>query len=357
MTSSKLLLLAAVALLGGCAVDHADIPPAGAGKTLSDVPPSQDRDLGAGSSVALPTPGEEVRVYVAGGVDPNGVPHAEVFSAALHTDGSLGAWRAEAKLPAATTGLSLARTGSSILAFGGGDVLAAIDGEGGVAHWRAVSSGASLANAGVTTDGSSLLVLGGVHDGRTYPVGLVASLGDSGMPGTFAPTTELPSARSHVGAARLGKTVFAVGGTSETGDAMDEVLAGRVLADGSVAEWKAATSLPHALTGHGVAAAGDSLFVLGGRTSAPERDVFVSRVADDGSLGGWKVAGALPRGLEGHCVVASGATIFVIGGETDSARATDDVLATTVNMDGSLGAWRKLTSLPFPLSGSGCAVR
>jgi hypothetical protein len=47
----------------------------------------------------------------------------------------------------------------------------------------------------------------------------------------------------------------------------------------------------------------------------------------------------------------------VIGGETDSARATDDVLATTVNMDGSLGAWRKLTSLPFPLSGSGCAVR
>jgi hypothetical protein len=354
MTTSKLLFLAMAGLLGACAapVDGASIPPA----PKAGPGPGVVLDTGVPSGEGVGSAAPEARVFVAGGEDVAGKPTADVFSAPVLVDGTLGAWRAEASLPAPSAGVSIARAGAELLVVGGPDVLASIAGGDGVVHWRAVSSGAALSSAAVTTDGRSLLVLGGERGGRPTPFGLVAPLANDGVPGAFTSTVDLPSSRSHFGAARLGGTVFAVGGSSES-IPTDEVLAGRVAADGSVAQWDTAPSLPHALSDHAVVAAGDNLLVLGGLSTLSERAVFTAAVDDAGKLLGWTDAGAMPTAVHGHCVVASGANLFVFGGSTDDARATVDVVTTTVNMDGTLSPWRKLAPLPAARAHAGCAVR
>lgn len=365
MSTSKLLLLAVTTLLGGCAAEHADIPsdpaapaPARSGverdlRVAVDVAPPAPRPA---ADVALPAPRPEVRVFAAGGDDERGSARTEVFSAAIREDGSLSAWRAEASLPVAMGSLSLTRAGAALVAIGGGSVLASVNKGDAIARWRAVRDIGVSSGAAVTTDGSSLLVLGGSREGKLLDLGLVSSVA-AGVPGDFTPSAALPSARAALGAGRLGRNVFAVGGATETG-ATDEVLSGRLQADGSVEVWRPAPSLPRPLSNHAVAASGDHLLVLGGRADdGPSRDVLAARASDDGELAAWASVSTMPAGVQGHCVVASGANLIAIGGQTAGARATADVLTATVDMDGTVGQWRQLESLPGARAHLGCAVR
>lgn len=303
------LVLAPV--LVDCSVEAAEIPgPAQEpGPEVADPRATVETEIARGER-----PADGARLYVAGGESADGVLHADVWSAAILADGSLGPWQAEASLPEARSGHALVR-------------------------------------AGVTTNGTSLLVLGGEGTAGIRRDGFVASL-SAGIPGAFAETMPIPGARARFGAAYVGPFVFAVGGEGESGATAD-VFVGRSGDAGAVARWDVATSLPKAVSEHAVVASGDHLFVLGGEGAA---DVHVSRIGDDGSLGAWRAAASLPSARGGHCVVTSGATIFAIGG-TDAGGGVAEVLVTTLKLDGSIAPWRTVAKLPDGRARLGCAVR
>jgi hypothetical protein len=366
MRSLLLLGLASTFALAGCAAEAGPIP-SPSPSAPSDPATPVVQTSGSASAEAPTTPIASPRLYVAGG-DNAGRPESTVWSVPIASDGTLGEWRSEHDLPAARTGHALVSTGRELLVIGGREQASRAQREifgaplelGHVGDFREVGAlDLALASAGVTSSGSTLFVVGGMDsDAATSLQGdaRYATL-EAGVPGDFATAAPLPSARARFAAANVGPYVFSVGGETATG-ATDEVLVGRAGASGKVERWDAAPSLPSARVDHGVAAAGDHLYVLGGAADDGHvlDEVLVSVVDDSGSAHGWRAAASLPRGRSAHCVAVSGTTIYVVGGSNADGPLAD-VLVASSNMDGSLTPWRFVTRIPAPRAHAGCAVR
>jgi N-acetylneuraminic acid mutarotase len=344
----------------GCAFDGDPQGPK-PGSHRTDPTPDPAPITQAPEAPAEPAP----RLYIAGG-DNAGRAEDTVWSADISADGSLSEWRDEMKLPAARTGHALVVTSTSLLVVGGHESSARAQREvfgaplesTHVGAWHQIANlDLATASAAVTSNGSTLYVLGGEAENTTASYiqsGLYAPL-SGGVPSTFADMAKLPSARARFAAANVGPYVFAVGGETETGKTTD-VLVGRVSEKGTVHQWDAGASLPGARVDHALAASGDHLFVVGGESDAGKLDeVLVSAIRDDGTSREWRVTSRLPRGRSAHCVAVSGSYVYVIGGVSDEPLA--EVLVAMANADGTMSDWKKVTTLPAPRAHAGCAVR
>lgn len=319
------------------------------------------------STVVTATPSQEPvaapRLVVMGGDEGDArTATATVFTMGIGEE----IWRSDASLPAARSSHTSVAVGASLLVLAGSDrqqlrreVWRSVEGDGAIVAWRKVATvDAGVANAAVAANGKGVVLVGGVDDFGPRVASSFAPLSAEGLPaGMFQAASALPSARSQVVAARLGNYAVAAGGLTTEGPT-GEVLVARVGADGAPRDWKAASSLPVALSGHAGAASGDHLFVAGG--GAFSRDVFAAQLDDAGVLGSWKASTPMPRGRRGHCVAVSGSRLFVVGGMVDEGggeKASKDVFAADVKANGELGPWTKLADLPEPRAHAACAVQ
>jgi hypothetical protein len=94
---------------------------------------------------------------------------------------------------------------------------------------------------------------------------------------------------------------------------------------------------------------GNDIYVIGGETGAgPSLEVWrASFDAGTEMLSAWTVDAALPRGLYGASCLVHGDTLYLLGGVGASARS-DEVMASVIAADGSLGEWAVLDAkLPY----------
>ncbi len=125
-------------------------------------------------------------------------------------------------------------------------------------------------------------------------------------------------------------------------------------ADGTLGAWAVVTPMPVPRANHCSAAAGQFLLVAGGNYKPAGGSSFVSvddihsaSVAEDGTLGAWTLAGKLPSPGTDCVLAVSGTTVVLLGGLFDTAALDGDVWTTTLALNGTLGTWQLVGTLPY----------
>jgi len=122
------------------------------------------------------------------------------------------------------------------------------------------------------------------------------------------------------------------------------------------AQWTTTTSLPDGYSDHALVYGNGFLYQTGGEsaTHGPTdgTNVFYSQTATNGTVGAWKATTSLPVAVLDHAGVAANGFVYVLGGEAYNA-ISGEVVSSAVyyaqtNSNGTLGAWRTNTALPYP---------
>jgi hypothetical protein len=187
------------------------------------------------------------------------------------------------------------------------------------ASWLPVASlPAALHGLAAASFGGFVYAMGGVGSSAVY----VAQAGDGGL-SPWAATQSLPAERFAHAAVGYGGYLYAVAGQS--GDAgLADILSAPIHADGTLGDWALAASL--AAPREAVAAAAESgyLYVVGGQRvdGTPVDEVGVATIHQDGTLGDVLPAFGLPAPIEHHAAVSAGGSLFVLGGRGSAPVAT-----------------------------------
>ncbi|MDE2291318.1 MAG: fibronectin type III domain-containing protein, partial [Elusimicrobia bacterium] len=249
------------------------------------------------------------RVYVTGGIV-SGAASAEVWSAAVAPDGSVGAWRRETDLPAPRE-----------------------------SHALAVWAG-------------RLYVVGGFN-GVVQSSVLWTAVRPDGTLGGWAAAAPLPAPRYRLAAVAAGGWLYAFGGDNGV-LAQAGVYAAPIADDGTLGSWSAGTSLPSARSGLAAVAVGTTVYAAGGAGAGVLTDVLSAALSGP-SVGPWTARTPLPAGVFRQALVGSPDRLVSLGGYDGSA-AVSAVEAATLAADGSVGPWRAMTSLPAAVFGQAAAL-
>jgi len=250
-------------------------------------------------SVALDVDG---RALLAGGLTPG--DHSTDQVLALDLAG--GAARPAGRLAeAAHDSAGGVLAGRPFLFGGGGATELATVQRGGAARWQSVGRlpGGTRSDLSVVPLDRGLLIVGG-YDGSSTPTSLLRT-----TDGThFVVAGHLPSGVRYAGTARIGGTVWVLGGEVDGRELTEvyrvDVVTGRV---------RSAGHLPGPLGHEAVVPVGDRLLVLGGRT-AVHRTTPAMWWFDTAS-GRWTRAGRLPQAVADAPVVVRGSRAWLLGGE------------------------------------------
>ena len=246
-------------------------------------------------------------VYAIGGRDIDYIPSSNVWVAAVNANGSLGAWASTSALPSGRHALSSAVFDGFVYAIGG------ING-----------------NDDLLTDV------------------LVAPINADGTIGGWSSTTALPVGEYFHSSFAYNGFLYVTGGFDVNFAAIGDVLVAPINADGSVGAWSSTTSLPSGRGFHSTLAYNGFLYTVGGGPGLGELsgDVLVASINADGTIGSWLSTTSLPlaRGL--HSCIAHNGFLYSIGGLADPDIILTDVVAASINPDGSVGSWSSTSSLP-----------
>ncbi|MFA6030019.1 MAG: FlgO family outer membrane protein [Elusimicrobiota bacterium] len=275
------------------------------------------------------------RIYVVGGESDGGAASADVFSAPVLKDGTLGQWRGETPLPGARYQAPIAVWDGRLFVFGGygggyrDDVLAAgIGEEGRLGAWTAVArlpEALTYGHAAVWAGRAYLS--GGVNVRGNLPYMLTAEIQPQGRFGAWE-RIETGTDRGGLTPAAAMDRIYLTGGNKAL-ESSKTVLWMEASAEGPRRLLRAGRMLPVPLLGQGFAAADGRLFILGG--SYPGVDsaqrassaVFSSRPSADGEPGVWTRVGRLPGPRSDFFGTPFwGDSLYVIGGAEGSHAAS-----------------------------------
>jgi hypothetical protein len=251
-------------------------------------------------------------IYVVGGTDGVSLALSTVYYARLNADGTVGAWRTTASLPA-------------VRAYFGG----------------AQSNGYLYALAG--TDGFSNFAT--VYYAKPSSDGSISAWTTSATP--------LPSAWKAADAVAANNYLYYLdlGGVS--------VRYASLNADGSNNAWSTSSTSPvYGTFNHTVFVNSGQLYRVGGNlTGVPQVISSTTPLQDDGDLGTWTEHDSdMSTGLEQHAAVATDGFVFLIGGSTDGSNTIDTVTVSSTRRVNVAGALDLVTLGTGSLSDGGAAT-
>jgi len=305
---------------------------------LVDVPTFDVNNVSWATTTPLPTPlrglaaspvpgdGGAAWAVVTGGND--GVANVgSVVVAAIDPDGTLGAWSAEADLPAtrAHHGAAMAHAGNSLVPAGSAFVYvvggqeAQADAPGGVATVYAASVDPS-----------------------------------SGAVGAWSTTSALPAPVVGPSVVLFNGYVYAVGGLDTSGDPTDAVYSAEVRSDGSLGSWTTSPNpYPVATSFAAAFGFGGFLYVVDGDPD-PSTDPNaqgsqgMARVsfarADDGAVGSWTTTASTAKQRLKHVVWAAFGQVIAAEGIYEGAPGSLELERAVVLASSELDSWNGITA-------------
>jgi hypothetical protein len=284
-------------------------------------------------------------LYEMGGFNVAGT-FANVDSAPLNADGSVGKWTSQAPLPVALGGITGGAVGNVIVLAGGdtGHVIgdtsysAVVQDDGSIAAWKTWGTiGHPRMHAGSFVVGNTIYVLGGFQDPSVWSDSVKATVQPDGTVSAWTAAGQLPGPRSHFSVSRVGNYVYMAGGLAisayQNPPGLTDVSRAELAADGTLGGWTPMTALPVALATHASFVYGGYLYVAGGIylgsvTANQEKRVWRTPIDATGALGKWEQVASLQiaRGhvhqlplFENHVYSVGGAVDFNLTatGETD----------------------------------------
>ncbi|MEN8376740.1 MAG: kelch repeat-containing protein [Gemmatimonadota bacterium] len=272
----------------------------------------------ARSDAAAATVALDGRLYVLGGL--SGAGSGSPVAAVERFDPSTDSWSALAPLPLPTWGSAAVAHAGKLYLFGGftsadpfpfGPTDRAFSYDPALDQWSEIAPLPSArGGAGAESSGGLVHVLGGSAAGVTDDHSVYDPAADAWSAGPL-----LPTARTAFASAALpGGLILVAGGRGSPAD--DIGLASVDLYDPATGAWSAAAPLPAPRFGLASAAAGGSIYVLGG---TPTTDVFSRVLAYRPAQDAWAQMADLrePLTLLGAAPLADG--IHVVGGASEAS--------------------------------------
>jgi hypothetical protein len=279
-------------------------PPPDATKAPDLVPPTPDSavkpDQGAPTTCSY--------LYAAAGLVPGGsvIPVKDIVYSAISSSGSPGAWGSAYSLSQGVYGLAAAPWTKTTFFLVGG------------------------------ADGNSGAIQSGILYGQIGATGTITAL---------ASTTALPAPRYLSGAAVVDNRLYVVGGYTG-GSAASDVIWADINAGGSLGSWQTTNYLPTARMLSAVVAHGGYLYVLGGSTQSGTAltDVLYAKVDSSGGVSSWSVGTAFYNGRWELAATAYNGYMYIAGGR-DNGSTLKDVQYAAIGSSGNVGSWSFGTSL------------
>jgi hypothetical protein len=236
----------------------------------------------------------------------------------------------------------------------------------GTLSWATASAQSRLRNHHIalpvtsSTGQTSLVVLGGVNGIAILSFVDVAPIQADGSLGAFTSGPALPLALGGATGEAVHGVVVIAGGQSRTGFSKI-VNTSVVQGDGTLAAWKAQASLPEPKMHAASFATGSRMFILGGfsydagtQSSTIYDDVIAGDVAADGTVASWTQVGKMPQAWTHMAVSQAAGYVYVAGGlhgdPYNNAPVVGDVERAHIAADGTLGEWTAMPKLPVPLA-------
>jgi N-acetylneuraminic acid mutarotase len=298
-------------------------------------------------------------VYVLGGEDALTGLLDDVRYTRANTHGTLPgpSWTATTSFPTPRSGLAAVASGNRLYVLGGhgtsnlADVQsAAIGDNGSVGAWGATTSfSTARTDHAAVAYRDHLYVLGGFSNTYLGDV-QVATVASDGSVGSWATTAGLGVPRDSLAAVAWRDHLYVLGGRTGASSYLDEVLVAPINADGTLGAWAATTPFATPRYGHAAAVHNGILYVLGGYGGGSNRldDVQYAPINADGSVGAWTRAASFDVGRDGATAFADNGYLYVIAG--NAGNFLDNIQFTPINSTGSLGFWAE--TLPAPTARS-----
>lgn len=228
-------------------------------------------------------------IYIIGGQNSSGIT-TTVEMATINSDGTLSSWEFVNNLTTHRVAQSSVSVNGYIYAIGGitnnnlganGSIISSVEkaqvnSDGTLGSWELTSSmnvGRGIFGAAATND--TIYAIGGeqnIYDNPApdYPLGKsveAASINSDGTLGPWSYVSFLNSNRQALGAAIIGDSLYAVGGTYTPSEAyLVEVVT--INSDGSLGSWAYTTSMNSPRSYLGVVTAQNKIYAIGGTTNA-----------------------------------------------------------------------------------------
>lgn len=210
-----------------------------------------------------------------------------------------------------------------------------------------------------------------MHAAQAFLAGWISILGPGDPAGAPVDTTgadllewaeapALPLPRDHHGIFAVqsasGPYLYVAGGTDYRG-MFDDVSRAGIRADGSLAAWERAGSLPSPRAGVSLVVLDGVAVLTGGQVTTGEGmqglrripEVHTAAVDEQGRLGPWQPAAPLPAPRFHHPMVTHDGWIYVVGGQGE-VEAEAGVFGARLDESGGISEWVELTPLPRPRS-------
>ncbi len=294
-------------------------------------------------------------VVIGGNYKPKGakdfVTVADVHSARINADGTLGDWQLAGKTPSPVSSCTAAADGADVVLLDGiyddeaaGKSIHAstIDDAGMLGAWRdagALPDGVRVPYSQATVVDHQVRAFEAKLPGAGDAVALVRASLSGGSLSAWSDAPWLTGFRGHPQYVFAGSYVYALGGYAGP-DRKNEVLSdgagARLDETGAPGPSFAVTALPEPTAFGRAVAVDDWVFVTGGKdqvmSGTPRADVVAAHIAEDGTLGAWSSVAPLPQGRTAHAAIAAGDFLYVLGGAFD-AGGVDSVFVARVRFE------------------------
>lgn len=261
-----------------------------------------------------------------------------------------GTWLVLAPMPTARQEVAVAALGGRVYVIGGfgpgaepSDLVEMYDPA--TNRWAARAKfPVALHHAAAAVVGDRLFVVGGYGGGRVRWTPLATLYEYDPMRDAWTPRAEMPTARGALGAAALGGTLHAVGGSA------DRVTGAHEVYDPATGAWRAANAMPTARDHLAVVTFQGRLWALGGRESFMGTQYANTEIYDP-AADAWRTGVPLPVGRGGLAAAALGDRLYVFGGE-----APFRIFNATEMYEVAGNRWLAKAPMPTPRHGIGAVA-
>lgn len=285
----------------------------------------------------------------------NGQPFKNQFEINYILQEDLDIWFRASVLPGAISESTAVVTNSRIYMFGRRSTTTAITANvytapillnGTVGAWVTVTSlPVALVHSKAITIRNFIYLLGGSNGTSAVNTVLRTTINSDGTIGTWSTYASLPVTLHSTEAVVVGNRVYLIGGVTGVA-ATNRVYTATIDANGNIGVWSLALNLPYTVTNHSTTVIRNRIYVFGGVVNGVHSGrVIFGRLSSSGIIESWEDSVSIPETITSSCLVCSKHRVYLITGFIDIG-SSSRVYSVGINADGSLNSWRISGNLP-----------
>ena len=317
---------------------------------------NSDGSLGSWStSGTLPTTlgGSQVvvmknTIYLLGGGASSGVPNSNVYRASVNSDGVIGTWVASTSLPGNVYASQVIVTNNRLYLVGGHNGSASISS----IYSAPILEGSNDYSSYYAEDNVNYCYPGsGKPWQQQYQFNLTQTADITG----WSTGTALPVGTGYSAAFVTKNYAYYIEGAQLT----NVIWRAPINGDGSLGTWTSMTSVLPVATGAGQAiVTKNRVYFIGGYVAGGSSvtSVYTSVINSDGTIGVWTTAGSLPIGTSYSTCFMTKSRIYLVGGVNGTNTYVSTVQSAQINADGTLGGWGTVTAFPITIGNAQAVV-